>query len=363
MDKDNKDIKDYNRYYIKIRSKLGIKPVSIHQELMLALGEEAAPHYTTVTRWVNEFAEGRDLIEDRKRNGRPVSETTMQNVDRISEIIRRNPSISFEQIEVETGLSHNVVQYIVHDILKMRKAIPIWKPQQEQQQQIPKKHLTQSLSSPSSMLTSQPLNKPVQTEACQNLGVCPLPRNLTYYIGSSQSGDCSDDILIITDDDDDEDLRDKQKKLTSKDDEEEELWFYSDRKEIVPKTSLTTSESSSSPSLRSLSPFSSSSSSTSVTSTRQPRVEIKTLVVDSPVATTITRHFQYPSKYRYNDHESAFHRVDSLPHDPSIKNRHQHMTWFVSSTIPSDRIVAATSNPNSKNICHSSNSCFIPIPK
>lgn len=356
MDKDNKDIKEYNRYYIKIRSKLGIKPVSIHEELVLALGEEAAPHYSTVTRWVNEFAEGRDSIEDRKRNGRPVSGATMQNVDRITEIIRRNPSISFEQIEAETGLSHNVVQYIVHDILKMRKAIPVWTPQQEQQQQIPKKLLTQSLSSPTPMLPSQLLKKPVRTEttndACKNIGVCPLPGNVTYYIGSSQSGDCSDDVLIINDDEE-EDLREKHKKLASKDDEEEELWFYSDRKDFVPKSSLTTALSSS-PSRRSLSPFSTSSSSTSLTSTRQPRVEVKTLVFDSPVATTITRHFQLPINYHYNDHESAFHRVNSLPHDPSMNRHQQHMAWFVSST---------TSNPKSANICHSSNSSFRPISK
>lgn len=50
--------KEHIRYYIMIRSKLGINPTTIHEELALAL-EDSAPSYVTVTRWVNEFKQGR----------------------------------------------------------------------------------------------------------------------------------------------------------------------------------------------------------------------------------------------------------------------------------------------------------------
>lgn len=116
-----------NRYYIKIRSKLGIKPVAIHQELVLALGD-GAPHYTTVTRWVNEFKEGRESVEDRERIGRPVTESTKVNIDRVQAIIKENPHATYDQIEVETDLSRGTIQDIIHDLLKLRKVTSRWVP-------------------------------------------------------------------------------------------------------------------------------------------------------------------------------------------------------------------------------------------
>ena len=63
--------KELNRYYIKIRSKLGIAPIDIHSELEFALGD-LAPSYRKVARWVNEFNNGRDDIKDDLRSGRPA---------------------------------------------------------------------------------------------------------------------------------------------------------------------------------------------------------------------------------------------------------------------------------------------------
>jgi [histone H3]-lysine36 N-dimethyltransferase SETMAR len=119
--------KEFNRYYIKIRSKLGIKPVAIHQELVVALGDDA-PHYTTVTRWVNEFNEGRESVEDRDRIGRPVTESTTENINRVHNIIKENCHATYDQIEAETDLSRGTIQNIIQSILKLRKVTSRWVP-------------------------------------------------------------------------------------------------------------------------------------------------------------------------------------------------------------------------------------------
>jgi hypothetical protein len=54
---------ELNRYYIKIRTILEIDPMTIHEELVTALGP-SAPSYTTVTRWAKRFREGREVVND-----------------------------------------------------------------------------------------------------------------------------------------------------------------------------------------------------------------------------------------------------------------------------------------------------------
>ena len=54
---------EFNRYYIKIRTILGINPKTICEELTDALGSDA-PSYATVKRWAKRFREGRDDVDD-----------------------------------------------------------------------------------------------------------------------------------------------------------------------------------------------------------------------------------------------------------------------------------------------------------
>ena len=62
--------KEHVRYYIMIRSKLGTKPVTIHEELVLALRDiwHYASSYTTVTRWVSEFKQEKVELKDDPRS-------------------------------------------------------------------------------------------------------------------------------------------------------------------------------------------------------------------------------------------------------------------------------------------------------
>ena len=73
---------EYDRYYIKIRTLLGIDPKTIHEELATALGPNV-PSYVTVTSWARRFREGREDVNDDPRSGRPVSELTSVGVKTI----------------------------------------------------------------------------------------------------------------------------------------------------------------------------------------------------------------------------------------------------------------------------------------
>ena len=54
---------EYNRYYIRIRTILGIAPMTIHKELATALGPDV-PAYRTVAKWAECFRQGREDVND-----------------------------------------------------------------------------------------------------------------------------------------------------------------------------------------------------------------------------------------------------------------------------------------------------------
>ena len=60
------------RSYIKTRWLLGLTAVQIHDELTGAYGQGTVS-YSTVARWIQRFANGRDSVEDDPRMGRPLS--------------------------------------------------------------------------------------------------------------------------------------------------------------------------------------------------------------------------------------------------------------------------------------------------
>ena len=96
---------EYNRYYIKIRTILGINPKTIHEELATALGSKA-PSYPTVAEWAKRFSEGREDVNDDPRSARPVSELADENIGLVREVIGNDPHSTYDDIIPETFLSH-----------------------------------------------------------------------------------------------------------------------------------------------------------------------------------------------------------------------------------------------------------------
>ena len=117
------------RFYIKVRNKLGVEPKMIHNELKL-FDSVHAPSLKTIYNWIKDFNNNRESLEDKPRSGRPISESTPQNIELVRNVIEENPYINYEKIQAETFLSYCTVQTIVKDKLKMKKIASRWVPHQ-----------------------------------------------------------------------------------------------------------------------------------------------------------------------------------------------------------------------------------------
>ncbi|CAF1536206.1 unnamed protein product [Rotaria sp. Silwood1] len=96
------------RFYIKVRTALNIEARTIHDELHTVFDDEA-PSYRTVARWTQWFREGREEIEDEERSGRPVTETTLDNIEEIRSIVNDDPHVTIAELQEHTGLSYGTV--------------------------------------------------------------------------------------------------------------------------------------------------------------------------------------------------------------------------------------------------------------
>ena len=112
--------KEHFRFYIKVRTALDIEPIVIHNESNTVFGNEA-PTLRTVQRWSKCFREGREEVEDEERPGRPITETTSENIEQVCDLISDDPYVTIDELEAQSGLSHGTVQRIISDHLQLKK--------------------------------------------------------------------------------------------------------------------------------------------------------------------------------------------------------------------------------------------------
>ena len=112
--------KEHFRFYIKVRTVLHVEPIVIHNELSVVFGDEAPP-LRTVQRWSKWFRDGREDVEDEERPGRPITETTSENIEQVRSLINDNPHITIQEMEAQTGLSHGTIHRIISNHLNLKK--------------------------------------------------------------------------------------------------------------------------------------------------------------------------------------------------------------------------------------------------
>ena len=119
--------KTHFRFYIQVRTYLGEDATKIHKDLSEFAGDQC-PSFSTVWRWRTEFSSGKKTIEDLPRLGRPIVETSPDNIKLVENFINDDPYCTYDEMEAGTLLCRGTLERIVHDHLKLRNLCSRWIP-------------------------------------------------------------------------------------------------------------------------------------------------------------------------------------------------------------------------------------------
>ncbi|XP_037930790.1 protein GVQW3-like [Teleopsis dalmanni] len=78
---------------------------------------------TQAFEWYKSFKEGREVIEDLPRSGRPSTSNTEENVAKIKKIVLDDRRMTEREIARDLNISNGSVHHILHDILGMRGVV------------------------------------------------------------------------------------------------------------------------------------------------------------------------------------------------------------------------------------------------
>ena len=115
------------RSYIKIECQHNKTAKEICSALQEACGTYALS-YSQVTRWVNEFKNGRECVQDAHQAGRTVTATDSYNIEQFKRLLKSDRRITWEEMAQELEISVGSVHTILHNHLKMRKVSARWVP-------------------------------------------------------------------------------------------------------------------------------------------------------------------------------------------------------------------------------------------
>ncbi|XP_037955147.1 protein GVQW3-like [Teleopsis dalmanni] len=76
---------------------------------------------TQAYEWYKSFKEGREVIEDFPRSGRPSTSNTEENMAKIKKIVLEDRRMTERKIARDLNISNRLVHHILHDILGMRR--------------------------------------------------------------------------------------------------------------------------------------------------------------------------------------------------------------------------------------------------
>jgi len=100
--------------------KLGDSATTTHGKLQQAF-EDDAMSTTQAFRWHKMFSEGRNIVEDEQRSGRPSTTLTSDNTARVRELVRSDRRLTVSVIADEVHVNREAVRRILTEELGKRK--------------------------------------------------------------------------------------------------------------------------------------------------------------------------------------------------------------------------------------------------
>ncbi|CAK9827675.1 Protein GVQW3 [Anthophora retusa] len=111
----------------------GVNGSEIHARMLKVYGNKCL-HRSNTYKWVEQFKNGRESVDDAQRSGRPVQVSTSSLEFRIDEIIRDNRRTTVEMIAGKVSTSVGTVHNIIHNKLQYKKTCARWVPRQRHRQ-------------------------------------------------------------------------------------------------------------------------------------------------------------------------------------------------------------------------------------
>ena len=102
-------------------------PQETHNFITTAWGDTATS-LRSVYRLLKEFTEGRTSLEEKERSGRPASSATVENVEKVNNLIQENNQVSLRALEDLTGIPRSTVYRIIVEKLGLRLVKVRWVP-------------------------------------------------------------------------------------------------------------------------------------------------------------------------------------------------------------------------------------------
>jgi len=105
---------------VKFCVKLGKSATEMYDLLKKVYGDKCLS-CTQVFEWFKRFKEGREEIRDDQHPSRPSTSKTDTNIEKVSEIVRQNHSLSIQAVADLINIDKETVQQILHNNLDMKK--------------------------------------------------------------------------------------------------------------------------------------------------------------------------------------------------------------------------------------------------
>lgn len=121
------NLKIETRANVKFLVKLGWGKKSIIEALGKVYGDDA-PSSKTIYRWIQQFANGREDIEDGHRSGRPSTSTNDDQVAAVADLVEEDHRISVKTIAKTLEISIGSVETFLRDRLNLSKLSARWVP-------------------------------------------------------------------------------------------------------------------------------------------------------------------------------------------------------------------------------------------
>jgi len=104
-----------------------VQAADIVRRLSAVFGESAESR-STVYRWIQLFAEGRQSLDDEPRSGRPSTAVTEESVAAVEKIVMEDRHVTIREIALTMDISTSTAHEILHNRLQLNKISARWVP-------------------------------------------------------------------------------------------------------------------------------------------------------------------------------------------------------------------------------------------